>query len=680
MKVVRRAKRIGSFPIAFALFAALVAAPPANAVSGSNLPANPEALSAAEVVTSPESLGRIERDAVKAAKAHLAMNGQKWGINASQYRTSVAIDGLAGATVVRFSQFINRIEVANSLLAITVSDHGSLLAYTKSISDYAGRSQAEITKTEATDLLTAKLANRVGVSQELVNISNVDLVIVDSALVNDVPSGKYLAWRALTSIANDASSTSMTYLSQDGDQILSTLPFVREITEDPFVCDLQFDIASSLNVPTGVVSNGGARFINIGSGAQSFPLCGLNTVGRILPDGKPNPTTEVGTQNIVRTWNYFKSVLGQDINEEKYLGNISQSVNGDLKPRISAFVDICATDGTHGFCPYENAFWAPWHSNECSSSVCSGIFLGANFDHSDDVIAHELAHGVTYSLAFTSPMTDKSETAALSEGISDIFGEAMDQLIVDPGEVADPAWTIGEDVHAGGIRNLKTPIVSKIDKNWKAIDSHDNNGPVNRLAFLLANGGSVGAVKISALGTNANSVTKNDLCDIASECSGTVRMSQLVFATVSNLTPTATYFEFGRAMNNACFALLKANTPGFTTTSCKTVQSALTVQGFTSSSIKLIKQASAAKPTKPFTFSTSMQAINGTKISGQKLALQVLVGKKWITKQSRVTNATGNAAFSLRFNSRREYNIRVVTYSNSGLYSIVSNTAKVKVS
>ena len=675
------------FPTAFALFAALVVAPPATAVSSSNSATNPDSLYGAEVVARPEALGRIERDAVTAAKAHLYINAQKWGINASQFLPTIAIDGVAGTSVVRFSQFINGAEVANSLLAITVSGDGSLLAYTKSISAFSGASQAEINKNQVTDILKAKLALQAGVSPEQVSVSKVDLVIVDSAIVDEVPTGKYLAWRAMTSLANDASSTSMTYLSQDGTKILSTLRFVRNITEDPFVCDLQyFDDSPLLNPPDEVSIYRANRFIDTSSNAQSFPLCKFKTVGRLDSDGNPIPTTEVGSQNIKRSWDYFKTVLGQDINEEKYLGNISESANGDLKPRISAFVNVCGTEideeGTRQWlCPYANAFWAPWHSNECNSEVCSGIFLGRYFDYSDDVIAHELAHGVTFSLAFSSPMAAKSETAALSEAISDIFGEATDQLTVDPGEVADPAWTIGEDVFVGGIRSLKSPkLVSKIDKNWKAIDSHDNNGPVNRLAFLLASGGTVGKVKITALGTTANSSTKNDLCDVSTECSATVRMSQLVFATVSNLTASATYFEFGRAMNNACFALLKANTPGFTAASCKTVQSALTVQGFTSSSIKLTKQASAAKAAKPFTFLTSMQAINGTKVSGQKLALQVLVGKKWVTKQSRVTNASGNAAFSVQFNSKRDYNIRVVTYSNSGLYSIISNTAKVKVS
>ena len=104
-------------------------------------------------------------------------------------------------------------------------------------------------------------------------------------------------------------------------------------------------------------------------------------------------------------------------------------------------------------------------------------------------------------------MADNSETAALSEAISDIFGESMDQLSVLPGEVADPSWTMGEDAQAGGFRNLQNPTVLKIDNNWVPGDSHDNSGPVNRLAYLLANGGKFGKVTIKALGSNANSVT-----------------------------------------------------------------------------------------------------------------------------------------------------------------------------
>jgi len=672
VRILPSAKRFGLFLVSFALFVGLVGTAPAGAMS------EPKS------TTKSDSLGLVEHDSVKAATALLNRNADEWEIDPTQFQPSAVIDGVAGLSVVRFTQYIDGIEVANSLLAVTVDKAGLLLSYTKSISDVSSVSSPRINQAQATKTLRSKLAPKFGVSISQVTVSKIKLVIVDSALVDDVPSGKYLAWQASTSIVNDATSISMTYLSQDGNQVLSSLPFVRGITADPFVCDLQVDMNTSgyalpLGVSTGITSETSQnRFLDITAGGRGMPLCGVNTSGKI------SDPENVAVKNVKRTWDYFFKILGQDINEERYLGNIAPVKNGDSVPRISAFIDVCVIyindKGEKVWeCPYGNAFWVPWSSPECNSGVCSGIFLGKNFDHADDVIAHELAHGVTFSLAFNSAMADNSETAALSEAISDIFGESMDQLSVLPGEAADPTWTIGEDAQAGVFRNLQNPKVLKIDGNWVPGESHDSSGPVNRLAFLLANGGKVGKTTIKALGSNANSVTANDLCEAPGECLGTVRMSQLVFTTTSNLTATSNYFDFGREMNKACFSLLKAKAAGFTTTTCKSVQTALTAQGFTDAKIYLKKISTAPKISKPLVLSASMTAINGTKVSGQKMGLQVLVGRKWVTKQTKYTNSSGKVAFSIKLNAKREYRFRVVTFSNSGLYSIKSTTAKTTV-
>ena len=674
MRIFPSAKRSGLFLISFSLFAGLISAVPANAVSGPNSTANTDSLFSSEAITSPKSLGRVERDAVKAARAHLVQNANDWGVIPVQYSPSEAIDGVSGMSTVRFTQSINGVEVANSLLAITVNKVGSLLFYTKSISDYSGSSSAAIDKSEASKILKSRLAEKLGTSADQVIVSEINLVIVDSALVNDVPDGHYLAWRASTSVLNDATSISMTYLSADGQQLLSSLPFVRGITADPLVCDLQVDVATAGYVlPPGVTMDvNNNRYVNIAAGGQGMPLCGVNTFGL------NTSTTEVGKVNIVRTWDYFSTVLGQDINEEKYLGNIAPTVNGDATPRISAFVDICATNGTNGACPYGNAFWVPWTSTECASGACSGIFLGENFDHADDVIAHELAHGVTFSLAFSSAMSDNSETAALSEAISDIFGESMDQLSVLPGEAADPAWTMGEDAQAGGYRDLQSPEVSKIGKNWSPGDSHDNSGPVNRLAYVLANGGKIGKVKIKALGSNANSVTKNNLCEAAGECLGTVRMSQLVFATTSNLSATANYFDFGKQMMNACSAFVANGTAGFNKATCKNIAAALKAQGFTTVKITgMTKLGKAAKGAETV-ITANVTGTTGAPVAGQEMQLQVKRGSKWKTVGTANSDGTGVVGFVAIWSKSATY--RVITKTNGGVFAATGKPAKVKVS
>ena len=674
MRIFPSTKSSGLFLISFALFAGLIGATPASAVPGPNSTPNFDSLFSSEAVSSPESLGRVERDAVKAAKAHIVSHANEWGIDPTQFQASEAIDGVAGMSTVRFTQFIIGVEVANSLLAITVNKVGSLLSYTKSISDYSGSSQASISMTEAVDLLKPKLAQRLGTASDQVVVSEIKLVIVDGALVSEVPSGQYLAWRTATSVLNDATSISMTYLSEDGSKILSSLPFLRGISADPFVCDLQVDVATPGYVlPPGVaIDASNNRYVNIASGGQGMPLCGVNTFGL------NGINTEVGKQNIIRTWDYFSSVLGQDINEEKYLGNIAPTVNGDATPRISAFIDICATNGTTGSCPYGNAFWVPWTSTECASGACSGIFLGKNFDHADDVIAHELAHGVTFSLAFSSAMADNSETAALSEAISDIFGEAMDQLNVLPGEAADPAWTMGEDAQAGGYRNLQDPAVSKIGKSWAPGDSHDNSGPVNRLAFVLANGGKIGKVKIKALGSNANSVTKNDLCEAPGECVGTVRMSQLVFAATSNLTATSNYFDFGKQMMNACSAFVTNGTAGFKNATCKNVGAALKAQGFTTVKVSgMTKLGNVTKNTDTI-ITANVSGSTGSPVVGQEMQLQIKRGSKWKTVATANSDGTGVVGFIAAWNNSATY--RIITKTNGGVFATNGKSAKVKVS
>lgn len=664
-----RVKQIGITLLSFALLSGFIGTTPAGAVTGPNpLENNSDSLFSSESLTDLEPLERIERDEVKAARAHLFANANTWGIDPLQFRAAESVAVVSGISVVRFKQFIAGVEVANSLLAISVTSDGALLSYTKSSSDFSQSTQTPINQDQAKTSLTNLLASANQISAADVVVAKIELVIIDDALVDNVPSGKYLAWRATTSISGNATSLAMAYLSVDGTEVLLNLPYIRGITADPFVCDLQIDMSTPGYVlPPGVIAVDNDRYLNISMGNSQMPLCGLNTFGLGAP------ATEIGKSNIVRTWDYFSRVLGQDINEEKYLGNISETVNGDLTPRISAFVDICATNGATGACPYVNAFWVPWISTDCKSGACSGIFLGKNLDHADDVIAHELAHGVTFALAFDLAMNDSSETAALSESISDIFGEAMDQLSVTPGELPDLKWTIGEDALRGGFRNLKTPKVAKINKNWRPGDSHDDSGPVNKLAYLLANGGKVGKVKIKPLGT----VPKDGLCNSLSECSGIVRMSRLVFATTSKLSASANYFDFGKQMMISCNDFVKVKQSGFNKKTCKNVSAALKAQGFTKFNITKLTKLGSVKRGEATLVTAKVRGTTGAPIVGQKMALQIKRSGKWKTVSK--ANSDGNGLVRFKIKWTRSATYRIVSKTNGGVFSATGKTARVKV-
>lgn len=198
----------------------------------------------------------------------------------------------------------------------------------------------------------------------------------------------------------------------------------------------------------------------------------------------------------------------------------------------------------------------------------------------DDVIAHELAHGVSGYEAFNATMSNDAE--ALSEAYSDFFGEAFDQLTTRPGEAVDLNWGMGEDVTGstpGPFREMRetgrdaVPYYNDAECWNSAGDEHNNNGPADRFAWLIANGnggdnsdvasiclpndgGLVRSISVAPIGTQPS----NGLCASGgSNCTAIKNMSILVFAALPHLTSAATYSDFGREIATACSTLSGAS-------------------------------------------------------------------------------------------------------------------------
>jgi bacillolysin len=93
-----------------------------------------------------------------------------------------------------------------------------------------------------------------------------------------------------------------------------------------------------------------------------------------------------------------------------------------------------------------------------------GFVLGGSrqsvdfFSGALDVVAHELAHGVT---AFSSQLIYQNESGALNEAFSDFIGVGIEFFMSDTGRhpFEQPDYLIGEDVITpGGIRDLSDPL------------------------------------------------------------------------------------------------------------------------------------------------------------------------------------------------------------------------------
>jgi Zn-dependent metalloprotease len=81
------------------------------------------------------------------------------------------------------------------------------------------------------------------------------------------------------------------------------------------------------------------------------------------------------------------------------------------------------------------------------------MYVGPGFA-ADDVIAHEVTHGVT---SRTSKLAYQNASGAINESLSDIWGEFVD-LQNGRGSDADTMrWQVGEDLSVGTIRSMKYP-------------------------------------------------------------------------------------------------------------------------------------------------------------------------------------------------------------------------------
>ncbi len=161
---------------------------------------------------------------------------------------------------------------------------------------------------------------------------------------------------------------------------------------------------------------------------------------------------------------------------------------------------------------YNNAFW---DGDEMTFGDGDGVIF-AGFARSLDVVAHELAHGVTQ---FTSGLIYKNQSGALNEHFSDVFGTAITQW-ANGEHPADADWLIGDeimgpDLYGEALRSMRhpgtaydNPILGTdpqpahyADRYTGSADNggvHINSGIPNRAFYLAASeiGDTVTAARI----------------------------------------------------------------------------------------------------------------------------------------------------------------------------------------
>ena len=205
---------------------------------------------------------------------------------------------------------------------------------------------------------------------------------------------------------------------------------------------------------------------------------------------------------------------------------------------------------------YANAYWS-------GSQMVYGDANG--YALADDVVAHELTHGVT---AYESGLVYYYQAGAINESLSDVWGEFVDQTNGAGTDTLAVKWQIGEDITGlGAFRNMADPTIfgdpDRIGStNYDCDESynndnggvHTNSGVNNKAAYLMVDGGTFNTYTVTALG-----ITK---------------VAKIYYEAQTNLLLSASdYNDLYNALQQACTNLV--GTSGITASDCLEVTDAV---------------------------------------------------------------------------------------------------------
>ena len=268
-------------------------------------------------------------------------------------------------------------------------------------------------------------------------------------------------------------------------------------------------------------------------------------------EGQPrlNPSTNPATANEVdlaydysgATYNFFASRFDRD------------GIADDGAP-ILAKVRFCKTDLTTP-CPYDNAFWNGQQ-----------VTFGQGFARADDVVAHELTHGVT---EHTANLFFWYQSGAINESMSDVFGEFVDQTDGLGDDTAGVKWQVGEDLIGPSLRSMSNPGAfgdpDRMTSSLYTADAgdtdsggvHTNSGVGNRTAVLITSGGTIsGHPAVTGIGLEKAAAVYYE-------------------ALTTLLTSGSDYADLGVALPQACANLVAGGVADLTNAHCIQVQAAV---------------------------------------------------------------------------------------------------------
>jgi bacillolysin len=416
---------------------------------------------------------------------------------------------LAGGTAVRYQPVVGGIPVLGGEATVQLDPDGQVVSSLADLSSTAGSvaTEARISAASARRQALAATARETGVAVADLQASPPERWLYDPAVMGSPsPLGVRLTWRSEVTDGGGGIRQLVLVDALTGGVVLSfsQLGHARE----RHVCDHQ-------NVPSASAACV-APFTRSEGGTAS-----------------PVPDVERAFVHAGVVYDWFADNFGRD------------SLDDQGMPLLTT-VRHCRPSDT---CPMASSFWTGREA-----------VFGAGYP-ADDVVAHELAHGIT---EFTAHLFFWYQSGAINESMSDVFGELID---LDDGTGSDGPgvrWQIGEELPGGALRSMSDPpafgdpdrMTSPLFTTTQGDSGgvHTNSGVGNKAAALLADGGTFNGRSITAVGVKAVAAIWYE-------------------ALTTLLTSASDYADLGDALPQACVNLV--GSAGITAEDCTEVGEAV---------------------------------------------------------------------------------------------------------
>jgi Zn-dependent metalloprotease len=394
----------------------------------------------------------------------------------------------AGTTAVRYRQTIGGVPVYGSQLVVNVRGDGAVTLMSGETSSATGLnlSPALASSTAGQAALTY-VAARYGVAAETLVIEDGGLWVYDPALIKPGassidPAG--LVWKVV---------------------VTSTVgqPIRVEALIDAVDASVRFSFNRIHASPRTHTSEG----VNFGAGliGPAAPLA-LPASRDVRVGGSPDLATY--DANNLQTLPGTFLCNETDMTCTDGVDTDADNAHIHAKGTYDFYWDI------HGRDSLDNSGMQLISTVHFATNYCNAFWNGTQMAYGDgcnividDVVGHELTHGVT---EFSSNLIYAYDSGAINESFSDVWGEYYDIGNGTAEDIAANRWVIGEEIQTNGFRDMEDPTIwgdpDRVGSPNFWTDARDiggvhiNSGINNKAAYLMADGGTFNGQTITGLG------------------------------------------------------------------------------------------------------------------------------------------------------------------------------------